>query len=221
MTISSDSPAGRPVVVIMTRWPAEGRCKRRLSQAVGSHRAASIQQRLTTHTVTVVRSLEQNGQLHMRLALAGCGRRAAQRWLGRSRNAVALQGEGGLGERLRRQLVQTHRRHRHSAILLIGSDLPGLESGDLLTAIEALRQQPLVLGPASDGGYWLLGLHQSLLSPVVSWPFSAIPWGSSTVLQVTRERAQTHGLTPRLLRTRHDLDRLDDLMAWLGPHVLH
>jgi glycosyltransferase A (GT-A) superfamily protein (DUF2064 family) len=108
-----------------------------------------------------------------------------------------------------------------SAILLIGSDLPGLESGDLLAAIEALRQKPLVLGPASDGGYWLLGLHPSLLNPVVSWPFSAIPWGSSTVLQVTRERAQTHGITPRLLRTRHDLDRLDDLVAWLGPHSHH
>jgi rSAM/selenodomain-associated transferase 1 len=221
MNVHSDSTAGRPVVVIMTRWPAEGRCKRRLSKALGANRAAAIQQRLTSHTLSVVRSLEQNGQLHMRLALAGCGRRAAQRWIGRPRNAVALQGEGGLGERLRRQLVQTHRHHRHSAILLIGSDLPGLESGDLLAAIEALRQKPLVLGPASDGGYWLLGLHPSLLNPVVSWPFSAIPWGSSTVLQVTRERAQTHGITPRLLRTRHDLDRLDDLVAWLGPHSHH
>ncbi|QBE69549.1 Glycosyltransferase [Synechococcus sp. WH 8101] len=213
------SAAHRPVVVIMGRWPAEGRCKRRLSQGVGAQRAAAIQRRLSHHSLAVARTLAQAGHVHLRVALSGCGSKAARRWLGRSAGTPTLQGAGGLGERMRRQLLQTQRRHRGSAILLIGSDLPGLEGRDLMAALDALQHHPLVLGPAADGGYWLLGLQANLLNPVVSWPFSAMPWGSERVLAITRQRARAQGLDPWLLQTRNDLDRIDDLSPWLASGV--
>lgn len=219
MNGSDCSADHRPVVVIMGRWPAEGRCKRRLSHGVGARRAAAIQQRLSHHSLAVACALAQTGHVHLRVALSGCGSKAARRWLGQSAGTPTLQGAGGLGERMRRQLLQAQRRHRGSAILLIGSDLPGLEGRDLMAALDALQHHPLVLGPAADGGYWLLGLQTHLLQPVVSWPFSAMPWGSERVLAITRQRARAQGLDPWLLPTRNDLDRIDDLSPWLASGV--
>jgi len=198
----------------MARWPAARRCKRRLAAGVGSLQAARIQQRLTSHTLSIARSLEAAGHLSLRLALSGCGPRAARRWLARPGLEMGAQGPGSLGERMRRQLLQTSDGRR--SVLLIGTDLPSLEARDLLEAIHALKQHPLVLGPADDGGYWLMGLTPTLLEPVPAWPFSGVPWGSDQVLSITLKRAREHGLTPQLLRSRNDVDRLKDLGPWLA-----
>ncbi|MFO8238431.1 MAG: TIGR04282 family arsenosugar biosynthesis glycosyltransferase [Prochlorococcaceae cyanobacterium] len=201
--------SSRRVLVVMARWPAPGRCKSRLAAGIGRGRAAAVQDRLGRHTCAVARRAQRRLGFELVLAVQGLGPRACKRWgtaLGCDR-AVG-QGDGGLGLRLQRQLLAARRRGAEQ-VVLVGSDLPLLEATDLERAFQTLERAPLVLGPAADGGYWLIGLQGS-------WPalFSGIPWGSAEVLVHTRRAAARLGLEPAWLSCRHDLDRPADLASW-------
>jgi len=205
---------------MLARWPAPGRCKSRLVPGVGRARAAAIQARLTQHGLAAAAEARRalaaaagavghGGSLELALAASGLGPRAAARWgrrLGVDR--VVAQGTGSLGLRLQRQLLRGCREGA-AAVVLIGSDLPALAADDLLEAFRALEHSALVLGPAGDGGYWLIGRHRA--TPQL---FTGIDWGSHRVLAQTLELAGQAGLAPTLLAERHDLDRPADLDPW-------
>ncbi len=198
----------RRQLVVMARWPAAGRCKSRLAAGIGPGGAARIQRRLSEHTLAAARQL---GGIELVLAVSGLGPRGARRW-GHSLGAhrAVPQGIGGLGSRMARQLARAFGEGAQQ-VLLIGTDLPLLTSADLEAAFAALAHSTLVLGPASDGGYWLIGLtgrRSSLLS--------GIPWGGTDVLRLTLQRAACEGLDPALLAVHSDLDRPGDLDPWLG-----
>ncbi len=210
-------------IIVMARWPSPGRCKRRLSRDLynrlglsnSSERAARIQKRLTEHTTGVVLGLADAMVIEPVLAVSGLGPNAAGRWgqqLGLP--LVRLQGQGQLGTRLRRQLMQGHRRGMPS--LVIGTDLPELNPDDLKRAIEQLQTHDLVLGPASDGGYWLLGIGANLIHTPKHWPLIGIPWGGPTVLESTLKAASAHAISTALLPRRNDLDHWSDLKPWQG-----
>ena len=195
----------------MARWPAPGRCKRRLSGGLGPARAARIQQVLTAHTLAVASQLQG---VEVVVATDGVGPRAARRWLGAPAGLRWVgQGRGSLGVRMQRQINRAIREGARS-VVLIGSDLPQLEHADLAAGFACLGAAAgdgcdLVLGPADDGGYWLIGLHRSQPSL-----FSGIHWGSDRVMGCTVERAEGLGLDVGLLATRRDLDWPKDLLPW-------
>ena len=196
-------------LVVLARWPAPGRCKRRLASSLGAEAAARVQARLTGHTLAVARQLA--GQLGIELVLAvdGLAPRAARRLgdqLGVGR--IVLQGGGGLGVRMQRQF-QRAATERARRVVLIGSDLPQLERADLVSAFAALDHQEAVLGPACDGGYWLIGLRRP--EPAL---MEGIAWGSEQVLEQTLAALARRGLKPALLPWRRDLDKGEDLGAW-------
>jgi rSAM/selenodomain-associated transferase 1 len=207
---------------MLARWPAPGRCKSRLVPGVGRARAAAIQARLTQHGLAAAaearRALAsaagaggQGGGLELELVLAasGLGPRAALRWgrlLGVDR--VVAQGSGSLGLRLQRHLLRGCREGA-AAVVLIGSDLPALAAEDLVEAFQVLEHRALVLGPAGDGGYWLIGRRRA--TPQL---FTGIAWGSDRVLAQTLALARQAGLEAALLAERHDLDRPADLDPW-------
>ena len=210
-------------IVVMARWPSPGRCKRRLSRDLNNElglsnsneRATRIQRRLTQHTAAVVRGLAGAMEIEPVLAVSGLGPRAADRWgqqLGLRQ--VRLQGRGQLGTRLRRQLMHSHRHNR--PCLVIGTDLPELNSDDVKQAVEHLEHHDLVLGPASDGGYWLLGIGASLILSPQNWPLVGIPWGGPTVLEATLREARRQQPSCVLAPQRNDLDRWSDLKPWQG-----
>ena len=213
----------QPVLTVMARWPSAGRCKRRLAHDLGSlplqhaaERAAHLQQQLLIHTMAVANRLRLQGHLELAIAVSGLAPRGAKRW-GRSFHVdrTLLQHGGSLGCRLRHLLMAFRRSDPGRGLLLIGTDLPCLNHHDLLRAVEFLQHEDLVLGPADDGGYWLIGLSEALLRQPARWPIQDIPWGSSTVLESTIRRAQTAGLDPALIASRQDIDRLSDLQPWL------
>jgi glycosyltransferase A (GT-A) superfamily protein (DUF2064 family) len=72
-----------------------------------------------------------------------------------------------------------------------------------------------VLGPAADGGYWLIGLTRSGFERAGAALMAGMPWGSHSVLQATLEAAAARTLKPALLRQQHDLDRHPDLAPWI------
>lgn len=185
---------------------------------MGAERAAAIQSRLSLATLqaaasAVARLRAAGVAVELVLALSGLGPRAARRWgsaLGAER--TSLQGGGGLGVRMQRQRRRASREGVRR-LVLIGSDLPGLSVASLLRAFLLLRQAPLVLGPAHDGGYWLVGLAGS-------WPLlfagadAPIPWGRDRVLACTLRAAERLGLAVELLEAAGDLDRPEDLERW-------
>ena len=192
-------------LIVMARLPPPGRCKRRLASSLGAAAAARIQARLTCHTLAVA------GQLGIELVLAveGLAPRAARRLgdqLGVGR--IVLQRGGGLGVRMQRQF-QRAATEGARRVVLIGSDLPQLERADLASAFAALDHQAAVLGPACDGGYWLIGLRRP--EPAL---MEGIAWGSEQVLEQTLAALARRGLEPALLPWRSDLDRGEDLGPW-------
>ena len=118
-----------------------------------------------------------------------------------------------LGERMQFAVVTARSRSR--AAVLVGTDCPSVDRDYLEAALECLSSgKQLVIGPAEDGGYVLLGVSEN-------WPllFEDMPWGTDNVLPLTLERAGGLGLDLELLPSRWDVDRPEDLgrLASLDP----
>jgi glycosyltransferase A (GT-A) superfamily protein (DUF2064 family) len=93
-------------------------------------------------------------------------------------------------------------------VVLVGTDVPSLPLSHYRQAFDALAAHDLVLGPAQDGGYYLIALTR----PVAEL-FHDIPWSGPQVLAATRDRAAKMGLRSLLLPTWRDVDTIDDLRA--------
>lgn len=181
-------------VALFTRWPEPGKAKTRLIPALGAQGAADLHRRLTERTVATV----QAAGLPLEIRSTGADPARFQDWLG-SDLAVIDQGDGDLGARLARTAETL-------PVLLLGADIPDLMPHHLTAAAAALATAPAVIGPAQDGGYWLLGLAAA--SPQL---FTGIDWGTGSVLAATLARLPAD--TPQL-ETLSDLDTPDDLARW-------
>jgi rSAM/selenodomain-associated transferase 1 len=93
-------------------------------------------------------------------------------------------------------------------VAIVGGDVPGLSRDDVGVALAALQDHDLVLGPARDGGYYLIGLGQR--RPAL---FEGVAWGTGSVFATTMERAAALGLSVRVLEERRDIDTLEDVRA--------
>jgi rSAM/selenodomain-associated transferase 1 len=182
-------------IALFTRWPTPGQAKTRLIPALGPQGAADLHKRLTERTVATVRA----AGLPLEIRSTGADPARFRDWLGVEN--VVDQGEGDLGTRLARTAETL-------PVLLLGADIPGLAAGHLAAAAAALEHAPAVIGPAADGGYWLLGLAAPM--PAL---FTGIDWGTGRVL------AQTWAKLPQgtpQLETLADLDTPEDLANWPG-----
>ncbi len=206
-----------PLIILMTKWPAAGRCKSRLAKKIGSKNAAAIQTQLTKHTIAVAKNLEREGLVEIKLAIGGLSSKAEKRWAIREGvKQIGHQGDGSLGLRMRKQILKAQKVNIVRTTILVGSDLPSLGRVDLIKAIEALKEHEIVLGPSRDGGYWLIGLSKKLVKPVPIWPFSGISWGTNKVLKQTIQRAEKERVSYVLLREQNDIDQIEDLAPWNG-----
>ena len=183
-------------VSLFTRWPEPGLAKTRLIPALGALGAADLHRRLTEATAATVRA----AGIRLEVRSTGAAPGQFQDWLGDDLSVID-QGDGDLGVRLARAAAEV-------PVLLLGADIPGLRPGHLLAAAAVLRDHPAVIGPAMDGGYWLLGL-------AVPMPhlFSDVDWGSASVLATTLARLPAG---TRQLARLSDLDTPDDLARWPG-----
>ncbi len=211
----------KPIIVLMTRWHAIYRCKSRLSKEIGAFKAAKIQEKLTSHTIKVAKEIQKEGLADIKVAIDGIGIKAAKKWaLINKIKTIALQGPGNLGTKMKRQFLKNHSKNTlcrqiPNSVLLIGTDLPSISRFDLTQAIQILNHKDMVLGPSSDGGYWLIGLSTKLIDPLCAWPFSGISWGTDKVLKKTIQLASLNQIDYQLLQTKNDLDNIIDLSPWL------
>ena len=120
------------------------------------------------------------------------------------------QGAGDLGERLTR-VIDDGFGDGATAVVVIGTDCPALTAAMLNDAFAALEHADVVIGPARDGGYYLIGLgapHAEL--------FADIPWSTPDVLAMTIDAAERGGLRVRLLPPLSDIDTAADWRTWRG-----
>jgi rSAM/selenodomain-associated transferase 1 len=182
--------------VLFTRWPAPGQAKTRLIPVLGADGAAALHRRLTERAVAACRA----SGLAIEVRTTGAPVAAFAAWLGPDLQIVD-QGEGDLGERLARAAAAT-------PVLLIGADIPDLTSDHLRHAAATLTTASVTIGPAEDGGYWLLGLATPM--PTL---FEGIAWGTATVFATTVGKLAE---PPVVLESLADLDRPEDLARWPG-----
>ncbi len=188
-----------PVVLVVVKAPRAGFVKTRLAAEVGAAEALRIYRLLVERQMA---ALPAGWAVEVHFA-PGDGREEMRAWLGAG-PAFHAQGEGDLGARLTLAVAGAFARGA-GGVLVIGGDCPELDADTLRAAAAALETHGLVLGPANDGGYYLIGLARPL--PLL---FEAVPWSGPEVLAVTLRRAQEAGLTPALLTHKDDVDTLAD-----------
>ncbi len=187
----------RPVLIILfTRFPLPGQTKTRLIPSLGCEGAAELQRKMTEFTVDQIR---QTGW-PMQIRYTGGTLAEMQNWLGRTGDYVP-QGPGDLGQRMARAFEEAFNAGA-SKVLLIGSDCPDNRADNLQRALRQLDAAPCVIGPAVDGGYYLLGLTAPC--PAL---FENIAWGTEAVFRQTTAKLSRYVLLPTL----NDVDRAEDV----------
>jgi uncharacterized protein len=222
-------------LVIFTRYPVPGQAKTRLIPALGEAGAAMLQRQMTEHTIAQVRRLQYRyvvdqqvdqpvdqpleveiwfatAEQSLSAAEQAIDKQAMQQWLGQDWH-YRSQPQGDLGDRMS-QAFQTAFNEGVERVVIIGTDCPELDSDRLLSAFNALSANQLVLGEATDGGYYLIGLHRTIPEPVMPTLFVGVDWGTSEVLAQTMAIALHHNIPVALLPVLSDVDYPADLAVW-------
>lgn len=190
-------------LILFTRLPEPGCCKTRLIGALGAEGACRLHQAMTLWTLRQARIVAGQRPLRIEVHHAGGQSEELQQWLGPGLTC-RRQIEGDLGARMHRSLADALERGTPKA-LLIGTDAPGLDAPLLLEVLDVLDRHRLVLVPAEDGGFCLIGSAGPLPA------MSGIAWGTSEVLEQVLSRGAEQGLDFHLTRPVRDIDRPEDL----------
>ena len=171
-------------IIIFTRYPEPGKTKTRLIPVLGAEGAADLQRRMAEHVLAQAQDLAARREVSLEVCYEGGDEALLSRWLG-SRFSYCEQRAGDLGIRMNAAFKEAFLKGSER-VLIIGTDCPGLTDKLLETALEGLHEHDVVLGPARDGGYYLIGLKR--LCPSL---FHDIQWGTHEVLARTLEVVHT------------------------------
>lgn len=188
----------KAAVVIFGREPVPGRVKTRLAQGLGAAAAARVYAELLAWTVEAATATG----VPVVLSLAD---RPSPGWRAPGGVAVEVQPQGDLG----RRMLDTFQRRFSEGFeraVIIGSDCPWVTPGRLALGLRELDGAGVVLGPAGDGGYWLIGQR----APHVDC-FTGVPWSSPRTLDTTRRRLHELGLDWAEVDPLDDVDTPEDL----------
>lgn len=191
----------------MAKAPQAGLAKTRLIPALGAAGAALLAERLLQHAVQQA-TRAAIGPVDL-CCTPDTNHPAFARAASTPGLALSAQAAGSLGQRMHAAFARWL--PAAGGVLMMGTDIPGLESSVLQQAAHALRTADAVFVPAMDGGYALIGLRQP--APTL---FDDIPWSSPAVMATTRQRLAAAGLQHAELQPLPDIDEPADL-AWLPP----
>jgi rSAM/selenodomain-associated transferase 2/rSAM/selenodomain-associated transferase 1 len=197
--------------IVFGRYPVPGKVKTRLIPALGRAGAAAIQKQLTEATLRTVKKFAASSEVETEFCFEGGDTERAQRWLGRG-PLFSQQEQGDLGARMGAAFLKAFRDGCRK-VVLVGTDIPDLRQAHLQEAFEGLRDNDVVIGPSTDGGYWLIGMNRPLDV------FGGVEWGSDGVLHQTLSVANSKGLKYRLLGPLLDIDTVEDLREWIPEMV--
>ena len=194
------------VVAILVRHPVPGLVKTRLARDMGDEAACELYRAMVTDSIANVRScglplfLFHDGQDSVGLP---------PEWI-RAADTIFRQEGEALGERMSAAFERSFSAGA-TGVILIGSDIPGIDAGLLRSALESIEHNDAVFSPAFDGGYCLVASQRGNFNSNI---FQEIPWSTSRVLAMTVAACAAHGLSYHLLEPRQDIDTMDDLAAY-------
>ncbi|MFP6582035.1 MAG: TIGR04283 family arsenosugar biosynthesis glycosyltransferase [Candidatus Hydrogenedentota bacterium] len=201
--------ATRKRLIIFTRYPEPGKTKTRLIPTLGALGAADLQRAMTEHALATAQSLVD---IDIEINYTGADEAEMKEWLGKSLHYREQHGDD-LGDRMRYAFSATFNDSIDAAII-IGIDCPAITPTLLNTAFDALHTHALTLGPATDGGYYLIGLQRDALSPLKEFLFKNIPWGTEEVYPTTVSRLDDQNASWKRLVYLNDIDEAEDLPEW-------
>ena len=189
-----------PLLIIFLKVPKPGLVKTRLAASVGADRACEIYRRLVEKLLVNLDSIDE---IELRIApddgVSVCGDWVKKGW------GLRPQGDGDLGARMSRAFEEAFQRG-YDRVVAIGSDCPYVQVPHIKEAFSVLKQDDMVIGPATDGGYWLIGMRA--FYPEL---FHGIDWSTEAVLGQTLGLAKESGLSMNLMEILEDID---DEEAW-------
>ena len=188
-------------IILFAKAPRLGFVKTRLARDVGEAQALQIYRALGSRAVDVARRTQRQVIIYYTPSDAESELRS---WLGSAGLEFYSQTEGDLGERMDAAFAATL--PDRESVCIVGMDVPGLTPTILGYAFDALAERDVVLGPAEDGGYYLIGLCEP--RPEL---FEDVPWSTDTVFDVTSLRAREEGLSVAVIERLADVDTVDDL----------
>ena len=200
------SPRNNPkyTLIVFTRYPEPGQTKTRLIPALGAEGAAQLQRVMTENTLKQAIDLSNQLPITIEIHFSGATEMQMRTWLGED-HSYCEQVSGDLGTRLLTAFKQAFANGKNR-VVAIGIDCPELDGEILLQAFKVLEMSAIAIGPAVDGGYYLIGLNQ-----MVPELFQAIPWGTGDVFAKTLKIAQNMKLSLGQLPMLHDIDLPQDL----------
>ena len=145
-------------LILFARFPVAGKVKTRLIPALGEEGAAALHRRLVLRTLRTANALYQSQNVELEIRFAGDNASEMQHWFGDGW-LCRPQCEGDLGQRMAGAFEDSFR-EGSPATVIIGSDCPTLKPDVLAAAFDSLKKNPVVFGPATDGGYYLIGLER-------------------------------------------------------------
>ena len=198
-----------PCLVVIAKQPERGKVKTRIADVLGGEQAAELYRCALHDTLDLALSIEDVVHVLSYAPPTDEGRR----YFEQAAPGFQLMPQPGstFGARLSGTFAQLLR--SYAPVVLIGSDSPDLPAAFITRAFALLRaDEDAVIGPAKDGGYYLLGMrsmHDSL--------FERIDWRTEVVLSQTRQRAVDAGLHMAELEDWHDVDTVGDLLTLVSP----
>ena len=194
-------------LILFTRYPQAGKTKTRLIPLLGPQGAAELHKQMTEHVLARTGDFVDDRRIDLEVRYEGGNRGLMEEWLG-SHISYRSQGRGDLGSRMAQAFAQAFNQGKNR-VVIVGSDCPGINEATVRTAFDLLDQFDLVLGPANDGGYYLIGLRQE--EPEL---FEDVPWGTAEVGARTLKIANQLGLQWVKVEPLADVDRAEDIEVW-------
>ena len=195
-------------VLLFVKSPADGLVKTRLAEKLGDAAAVKLYKSFALDTLDTLRRLNSPFKICF---YPDSAQDQISNWLGEKYSYVPQAGRN-LGERMKNAFLQTFT-HDIDRAILIGSDIPDLPADFLGRALDALESNDAVIGPTSDGGYYLIGFAKQAFLPQA---FEQIQWSSPTTFDQTLDALKNHSRTTHILPQWHDLDTLTDLTDFVA-----
>lgn len=200
------SPRGTRRLLVFLKYPAPGRVKTRLAATLGHAAAAQVYRACVELTLEELEGLCSHTTLYVSPpeSVEACRHWVESTW------RVQPQRGDSLGARLR-HATQAAFKEGAERVVVIGTDAPWLTAQAVNAAFDALLRDDVVLGPAEDGGYYLIGLSKPM--PGL---FEGIAWSTAEVYAQTLECARQLNASVHALPTGYDVDTIDDLQRLVG-----
>jgi rSAM/selenodomain-associated transferase 1 len=197
----------RDCVILFVKLPEKGKVKSRLARQLDEDIVLRLYEYMVLDAIDVLNA----GHYPFRISYTPPGAGDLMRnWLGCDYSYMPQVGKD-LGESMEQTFLNVFAQEVDKAVI-IGSDVPGVSTAIIDEAFEALSMHDSVIGPASDGGYYLIGFRNCSLCPDI---FHHMKWSTADVYEETMRRLQHENRSVHILPELADLDRREDLIALL------